>query len=54
MKIILFSDFYCCKVVLKCTRVGSIGYVSVKETIVGEETDAGARREVPMIVIYVN
>ena len=42
------------KVFLKCARVGSVGYISVKKTIVGEETDASARREVPMNIIYVN
>ena len=42
------------KVILKCARVGSVGNVSVKKTIVGEETDAGARREVPMDIIYIN
>ena len=39
---------------MKCARLGSVRYVSVKETIDCEKTDAGARREVPMNAIYVN
>ena len=43
-----------CSGLLKCARLGSVRYVSVKETIDCEKTDAGARREVPMNAIYVN